>query len=57
MCLGRAPEKYIGGAKAPSGAVLVRAGLWREFIHSFTLRTSFRLSRQLCAILYIAGMR
>jgi hypothetical protein len=27
MCLRRAPEKYIAGAKAPAGAALDRAGL------------------------------
>jgi hypothetical protein len=27
MCLRRAPEKYIVGAKAPAGAVLYRADL------------------------------
>jgi hypothetical protein len=27
MCLRRAPEKYIAGAKAPPGAALDRAGL------------------------------
>jgi hypothetical protein len=27
MCLRRAPEKYISGAKAPAGAALDRAGL------------------------------
>jgi hypothetical protein len=27
MCLRRAPEKYIAGAKVPAGAALDRAGL------------------------------
>jgi hypothetical protein len=27
MCLRKAPEKYIAGAKAPAGAALDRAGL------------------------------
>jgi hypothetical protein len=27
MCLRRAPEKYIAGAKAPAGTALDRAGL------------------------------
>jgi hypothetical protein len=27
MCLRRAPEKYIAGAKAPAGSALDRAGL------------------------------
>jgi hypothetical protein len=27
MCLRRAPEKYIAGAKAPVGAALDRAGI------------------------------
>jgi Zn ribbon nucleic-acid-binding protein len=28
MCLRRAPEKYIAGAKAPAGSALDRAALW-----------------------------
>jgi hypothetical protein len=30
MCLRRAPEKYIAGAKAPAGAALDRAALHRS---------------------------
>jgi hypothetical protein len=34
MCLRRAPEKYIAGAKAPAGAALDRAGLDNRLLRS-----------------------
>jgi hypothetical protein len=45
MCLRRAPEKYIAGAKAPAGAALYRAGIEPS--------QSYIVSRQ-CGILNIS---
>jgi hypothetical protein len=44
MCLRRAPEKYIAGAKTPAGAALDRAGL-ESRQHNLAMTTKYEYSR------------
>jgi hypothetical protein len=53
MCLRRAPEKYIVGAKAPAGAALDRAGLDRRLADGEKLARRSLLRRNI--IFYVSG--
>jgi hypothetical protein len=44
MCLRRAPEEYIAGAKAPAGAALDRAALEHTFTTNLDVDNSFAVS-------------
>jgi hypothetical protein len=56
MCLRRAPEEYIAGAKAPPGAALDRAGL--EGIEMSLLHEMFLLEFKIgCERFYVHQLR
>jgi hypothetical protein len=55
MCLQRAPEKYIEGAKAPAGAALDRAGLRHELSSpAITLSSWFSIPFEVSMFLYVS---